>query len=43
MKMVDKPVLLRAIRCCKLAVAVGMLPADPWNKNIEETKKRLNI
>jgi len=43
MKMVDKPVLLRAIRCIKLAVAVGMLPADPWTKNIEETKKRLNI
>jgi citrate lyase beta subunit len=43
MKMVDKPVLLRAVRTCTLAVAVGMLPSDPWNDRIIETKKRLGV
>lgn len=40
-KMVDKPVLLRHIRCAKLAMACGMLPADPWTKNIADCLARL--
>jgi len=41
-KMVDKPVLIRAINCVKLSVAVGLLPAEPWKKNIEDVLKRIN-
>jgi len=40
-KMVDKPVLLRAIRCLKLALACGLIPAEPWTKNVADCLARL--
>jgi len=40
-KMVDKPVVIRALRTVRLAVAVGLLPADPWATTMEKTKARL--
>lgn len=42
-KMVDKPVLIRAVRTLKLCVAVDLLPKDPWAANIEEVCKRLHL
>lgn len=40
-KMVDKPVLVRALRCVSLAVAAGLLPADPWNNTMADVRKRI--
>eukprot|EP01105_Mastigella_eilhardi_P000397 TRINITY_DN1049_c0_g1_i1.p1 TRINITY_DN1049_c0_g1~~TRINITY_DN1049_c0_g1_i1.p1 ORF type:complete len:945 (+),score=311.69 TRINITY_DN1049_c0_g1_i1:1362-4196(+) len=42
-KMVDKPVLERALRTARLAVAVGMLPADPWNQTMADVRKRIGV
>lgn len=40
-KMVDKPVLLRAVRCLKLALACGLVPADPTEKQLADCLARL--
>eukprot|EP00708_Paratrimastix_pyriformis_P002039 GAFH01000777.1.p1 GENE.GAFH01000777.1~~GAFH01000777.1.p1 ORF type:complete len:960 (-),score=438.52 GAFH01000777.1:293-3142(-) len=40
-KMVDKPVLLRALRCLKLALACQMIPTDPWARMVTECQARL--
>ena len=42
MKMVDKPVLIRAVRTVRLCLAVNLLPADPWKTNMETVVKRIN-
>ena len=39
-KMVDKPVLIRALRVVDLAIAVGLLPRE-WSQTAQEVRTRL--
>jgi citrate lyase subunit alpha/citrate CoA-transferase len=41
-KMVDRPVLIRAVKTVKLCLAVSLLPEDPWRKHVETVLSRIN-
>jgi citrate lyase beta subunit len=42
-KMVDKPVLIRAMGTVALALAAGLVQKDPWEKTMAEVAKRLGL
>eukprot|EP00727_Mastigamoeba_balamuthi_P014276 m51a1_g9471 putative citrate lyase subunit alpha and beta (948) ;mRNA; f:578665-581936 len=42
-KMVDKPVLIRAVHCVALAVATGLLPQDPWTQSMKDVITRIGL